>query len=67
MKFFAILQTHPIGHEERINIYASLHNDPLNFRDPTGMITIDFANCETCGTNATRCWPGYPFKSDDQI
>ncbi|WBY08317.1 RHS repeat-associated core domain-containing protein [Sphingomonas sp. 7/4-4] len=39
------LQTDPIGYDDQANLYAYVGNDPVNGRDPTGMMSCDPEPC----------------------
>ncbi|WP_165189861.1 RHS repeat domain-containing protein [Caulobacter soli] len=47
------LQTDPAGYGDGLNWYAYVHNDPLNFNDPSGLRGCAWTICEADPTNVT--------------
>jgi len=53
------LQTDPVGYDDQVNLYAYVANDPVNGRDPSGMLSCpEGSKPEDCVDDGTPPQPG---------
>jgi RHS repeat-associated protein len=55
------LQRDPAGYEDSVNQYAGFANNPVNFRDPTGMFVWD---PDSWGRSLTKYSEGFSIRND---